>query len=455
MKPSIMRRIIVTLLILLLCFPSLAQEVNDMLKIKKMNIPQVQIGRETKAVGSTFYMNETIHWSGQGGAIYAQNLRTKEYFIFTQEAFESKSAGSVADYILTCKASTRGSSGGRVRYGRNKERVGGEKRVALLIGNSNYLNETFLKNPVSDVASVSEVLLEYGFDTYTYFDCPSSQMRTVIEQFRRKAADSKVAIFYFAGHGISWDNKYYYLPVDAELEQVSSLASCIEGYSLLSDLQADDRITLVLLDACRTRKRSWARGTNNEVRIQMEAPTNMAIVFSTTDGSYALDGEGDLSPFAEGLLSSLERGNVSFTDCSTEINRFIYEKTGHGQNSSLSSNLLGNFYFSSPTGDILPPAATVPSRATSQVSTPASPAAIDKSSFLEGKMLYEKGDYTGAFSIMKSLAEDGVEDAYFYVADMYHRGFGVKKNREEAEKWYRKAAAAGNSKAKRILIDKF
>ena len=445
------------LLAFYICSPIWAQENNDLLKIKKMNVKEVKIGRAVKTVNSTFYMNETIYWSGQNGAIYAQNLRTKEYYIITQNAFEAKSAGSVADYILTCKASTRGSSGGQVCYGRNKERIGGEKRVALLIGNSNYLNETFLKNPVCDVSSVSSSLVEYGFDTYTYFDCTSSQMRSAIDQFRRKASGSKVALFYFAGHGISWENKYYYLPVDVELEQVSSLSSCIEGYSLLNDLQSDDRITLVLLDACRTKKRSWARGTDDNVRIQMEAPTNMAIVFSTTDGSYALDGDGDLSPFAEGLLSSLQKENVSFTDCSTEINRFIYEKTGHSQNSSLSSNLLGNFYFSSPTGGIVIPSAATPAQPVLSATSVESQTTISSSpsQFKDGKRLFEQGDYAGAFRILKPLADGGYQEAFFYVADMYHRGNGVKKDREEAEKWYKKAAAAGNTKAKRILIDKF
>lgn len=433
-----------------------AQEANDLFIIRKMNMKQIRIGNATKTVESTFYLNEVIHWRGERGSMYVQNLRTKEFFFLTQEAFESKSAGSIGDYILTLKASTRSSSG-QILYGHNKEKYGGEKRIALLIGNSNYLNESSLKNPISDVSSVSSALVEYGFDTYTYYDCSSSQMKTAVEQFRRKAVGSKVALFYFAGHGVSWENKYYYLPVDAELERVSSLGSCIEGYSLLRDLHADDRITLVLLDACRVRKRSWARGIVDEARIQMEAPTNMAIVFSTTDGSYALDGDGDLSPFAEGLLSSLQKGNVSFTDCSTEINRFIYEKTGHSQNSSLSSNLLGNFYFSSPTGGIVSPSVAGPSRPTQNVGTVVSPqpSYADPSLFPEGKRLYEQGDYAGSFRIMKALAENGVEDAYFYVADMYHRGFGVKKDRDEAEKWYKKAAAAGNAKARKILIDKF
>jgi hypothetical protein len=442
-------RVILLALGLLLFLPLSGQEESDVLKIKKMNMKEVTIGSEKKTVNSTFRLNEIIHWSGKNGSIYAQNLRTKEYFIFTQDAFESKSAGSVADYILTCKASTRGSSG-KIRYGHNKDKFGGEKRVALLIGNSNYLNDVTLKNPILDVSAVSDHLVEYGFDTYTYFDCTSNQMRSAISQFRNKAQGSNVALFYYAGHGITWDKKNYYLPVDVELDKIESLNSCIEGYSLLSSLQADDRITLFLLDACRVRKSSWARGAD-DVRVQMEAPRNTAIVFSTTDGSYALDGDNELSPFAEGFIDSLEKGSVSFTDFSSNINGYVFEKTGHHQNSSLSSGLMGTFYFSSPTERIIPPASPKPAQ---QPSRPVS-ATANAGQYANGVLLYNQGDYSGAFKIMLPLAESGYTDAYFYVADMYHRGYGVKKDRDEAEKWYKKAAAAGNSKAKKILIDRF
>ena len=72
-----------------------------------------------------------------------------------------------------------------------------------------------------------------------------------------------------------------------------------------------------------------------------------------------------------------------------------------------------------------------------------------------GMNYYEEKDYAKAFEYLKPLAESGYQGAYFPVADMYHRGLGVKKDRNEAEKWYKKAAEAGDAKAKRILYDKF
>ena len=61
-------------------------------------------------------------------------------------------------------------------------------------------------------------------------------------------------------------------------------------------------------------------------------------------------------------------------------------------------------------------------------------------------------NYITAFSYLKPLAEEGYDKAFFPVAEMYHGGRGVAKDRNEAEKWYMKAAKAGNAEAKRILM---
>lgn len=60
---------------------------------------------------------------------------------------------------------------------------------------------------------------------------------------------------------------------------------------------------------------------------------------------------------------------------------------------------------------------------------------------------YQQGDGVAkntqeAFRHMKAAAEAGYTKAYCELADMYRGGRGVAKSREQAELWYRKAAAA-------------
>ena len=52
---------------------------------------------------------------------------------------------------------------------------------------------------------------------------------------------------------------------------------------------------------------------------------------------------------------------------------------------------------------------------------------------------------------MKAAADAGYTKAYRGLADMYHGGRGVAKDRAAAEYWYGKAADNGDQEARRIL----
>lgn len=470
MKNNITLSYLILTTLFLLFSANAPGEEKDVVVIKKMNTPSIVIGNVVKKVGSTFALNENIDWQSDNQAMYVQIVRTKEYLILKKEAFESKSVRSLENYILTCKASTRSVASHKIA-GKNKELYNGEKRIALVIGNSNYLYADFIKNPVFDASAVTEQLVECGFDTFPYYDCSASEMESVISRFINQASSYDVALFYFAGHGLSWNQRYYYIPIDADLDSPSQLNSCVEGYSLINRLQQDDRTTLVLLDACRTKHRGWARGMDDDIKVQMEAPLNMVVVNSTTDGSMALDGDYDLSPFAEGFIESIQKPGLSFSDCTIIINKYLYEKTGHLQNATESNSLMEPFYFQ-PIGHNRQKSSAVRSSTKMTISqgqgmenardrTPNSNYSNSNmdEQYEYGMHFYEKkgtkDDYEKAFVYLKPLADYGYTKAYFPVADMYHRGLGVKKDRNEAEKWYQKAADAGDAKAKRILLNSF
>jgi TPR repeat protein len=60
----------------------------------------------------------------------------------------------------------------------------------------------------------------------------------------------------------------------------------------------------------------------------------------------------------------------------------------------------------------------------------------------EAKELYDQKEYVQAYEIYSKLAKEGDVKAQFNVALMLDFGFGVKKDTQEAMKWYHKAANA-------------
>ena len=65
--------------------------------------------------------------------------------------------------------------------------------------------------------------------------------------------------------------------------------------------------------------------------------------------------------------------------------------------------------------------------------------------FYKGEAAYFDGDYVTALRELKPLAEQGDDDAQFWLGRMYEQGFGVPQNYKTALKWYRLSAEQGDS----------
>src|SRR4051794_21196244 len=77
-----------------------------------------------------------------------------------------------------------------------------EKRVALVIGNSEYQHASRLPNPVNDAGAVSILLQSAGFEVETRNDLTNREMRRVINDFTDKTRNADIGVVFFAGHGI-------------------------------------------------------------------------------------------------------------------------------------------------------------------------------------------------------------------------------------------------------------
>ncbi|CAF3405647.1 unnamed protein product [Rotaria sp. Silwood2] len=92
---------------------------------------------------------------------------------------------------------------------------GPRRRLALVIGINDYQNHSKLRNPKSDAQKLSSLLKDIGFIIDT-----SSSVETYAE-IKRKVVDFEVSIepddivlFYYAGHGVQWEDQNYLMPKD-------------------------------------------------------------------------------------------------------------------------------------------------------------------------------------------------------------------------------------------------
>ena len=225
------------------------------------------------------------------------------------------------------------------------------KRIALVMGNSNYTNSSALKNPVNDATDVAKKLEALGFTVIRSLDQSKRGMETAINDFGVKAQGYDVALFFYAGHGISYKGHNYMIPVDANLAAEEDVEyDCTDASRVLAKMdKANCKMKIMILDACRdlpSFARGWHRSVGNSGGFnRMDAPRGTFIAYATAEGDVAQDGKGRNSPFTTALLQTLDVPNLSITELFQEVGDKVVTTTNEKQNPWVSSSFRGKFIF--------------------------------------------------------------------------------------------------------------
>ena len=225
-----------------------------------------------------------------------------------------------------------------------------EKRLALIIGNSEYYKGNYLQNPVNDAEDVGCKLKLLGFDEIIATNTSFPEINNAVDEFTEKAANYDVALFYYAGHGIQAKGENYMVPIDAEISsEVDVRYKCFPLGLLLEKLEESGcPMKIVVLDACRNNPfaRSWYRGNKTQGLASVNPPKGTYITFSTAAGSVALDGMGRNSPYTEAFLATLETPMLSLFDFFNNVGQKVLDKTNNQQDPWSNHNTMkGGFCF--------------------------------------------------------------------------------------------------------------
>ena len=335
-----MKRFLLFISTVFLTFLSAGFTVPERLTIVELNTETLTVGNRELKVGGSFSSDQTIYWKSSKQAAEVQD-NTGQLYIFTKEAFEQKNVKTPKEYLLSGKFSTRPAYDSP-KIGRNKTSFP-EKRVAMVIGNSNYISKAdFLRAPIADAGMISEKLVDLGFDTYTICDASSSDLFKAVAKFSEAASKYEIALFYYAGHGFCYNHENYYQPVDVSDIDAATIHSCLKASELMRDLsnKATKGIILVM-DACR----SIAKVRGDEIFAPMEAKPGMMLFCSTSDGKAAIDAIGEYSPFAKAFSENLSIEGQPLYFIARKTMNDVRRITSGIQSPSVSDQIYEDFYF--------------------------------------------------------------------------------------------------------------
>ena len=233
------------------------------------------------------------------------------------------------------------------------------RRIALVIGNGAYENTTPLANPANDARIIAKALRGMGFEVIEGIDLKHEAMRSTINDFLRGATNARIALAFYAGHGIQIDGKNFLLPVDVTLDGKEPTAGMTEVDQMLSGLDDQIRTNIVILDACRNNpvapQPAGAEASRSvALRSGLAAPSGLGkgattgagtlLAFATAPGQVALDGDGDNSPFSAALSRHLGTPGLEVQQMLTRVRAEVVAATGSKQVPWSNSSLLGEIY---------------------------------------------------------------------------------------------------------------
>jgi len=234
-----------------------------------------------------------------------------------------------------------------------------QKRVALVIGNSDYENAPQLPNPRNDANDIASSLQRLDFEVILGIDLDYGEMRDTVRKFSAKLDTADVALFFYAGHAVQLNGINYLAPTDTKLEREADLEfETITLDVIQGQMDGNAKTLLVFLDACRNNPflRNFSKATRSSdagsgLARPVSSPEGEFIAFATQPGNVALDGDERNSPFTKALLNNIERPGVEISSIMTSVRREVYEATSQQQLPWTNSALLGDFYFTAGTSE--------------------------------------------------------------------------------------------------------
>jgi formylglycine-generating enzyme required for sulfatase activity len=234
-------------------------------------------------------------------------------------------------------------------------------RLALVIGNANYVAVTALKNPVSDAQLMRDTLARAGYDVTFKQNLGRHAMWDAIDAFHAKVAKGDEVIFYFAGHGAQVGPNPILLPVDIVPENIDQLDRDSVRLFEVQNALSDARVALYIIDACRNDPFKDA-GDKRALRslAAAQAPTETmpgnAVIMAASRGETALDGvpgvTADHGLFTyEFVETATKYAGMNLADLLRKVRDRVSEVAQslpggekHQQRPGIAENISGDFY---------------------------------------------------------------------------------------------------------------
>ncbi|MCL2066702.1 MAG: caspase family protein [Treponema sp.] len=229
-------------------------------------------------------------------------------------------------------------------------------KLALVIGNSAYIGLSPLANPENDANDITIVLQHLGFTVDKVLNGSLDQMEEAILRLKENLsmAQNAYGFFFYAGHGVQSNGENFLIPVDANIQSENFLRQRAVSVQLVLDELNDARnsLNVVVLDACRDNPFGWSRSGSRGLAIVSRQPADSIIVYATSAGQRASDGEGRNGLFTSQLLNNLATPGIDVAEVFRRTGADVAGASGMEQVPAVYSQFFGTAYLGETPTDL-------------------------------------------------------------------------------------------------------
>ena len=230
-----------------------------------------------------------------------------------------------------------------------------DHKFALVIGNGAYSNLAPLANPVNDANDIAAVLSHLGFTVDRVINGTMFQMEDafLLLKDRLSGAENAYGFFFYAGHGVQAGGENFLIPVDANIPNENYLRNrAVSVQTLLDDLNdAGNSLNVVVLDACRDNPFGWSRSGNRGLSIVTRQPADSIIVYATSAGRTASDGDGRNGLFTSQLINNLATPGIEVKEVFNRTGSDVARVSSNQQLPAIYSQFFGTAFLGEAPAD--------------------------------------------------------------------------------------------------------
>ncbi|MDR1072953.1 MAG: SUMF1/EgtB/PvdO family nonheme iron enzyme [Treponema sp.] len=208
-------------------------------------------------------------------------------------------------------------------------RLEAQQKYALVIGNAAYTTQAPLRNTPNDAVDMKTALEGLGFQVDVILNGTLRQMKDGVRNLAWNLGQQSgsYGFFYYSGHGLQYRGENYLIPVNADLKSEADLPyEALHAQQVLDQLEeAGNELNIVVLDACRNTPYGWSKSSNKGLAVVGRQPAGSIIIYATSAGQTASDGNRRNGTFTAELLKNLKTPGLEvkevFTRTGAEVSR--------------------------------------------------------------------------------------------------------------------------------------